>query len=155
MKARKILIITSIVLAVLGLILWLTLPALVYVNSVNGKVTSTISGVATIFGGDVVSKSGLSSKIFKASPMLIITFILVIAGIALSIIRLIGKKNMVLMVITLSCFALATIFVILTKQFIVPVSGNKSVVKNFTLMGPIFACVLFFASTITSVIKGK
>ena len=152
MKARRILIIVSMVFAVLGLILWMTLPALVYINTFNGKVTSSISGVATIFGGDVVFKhaGGLSSKIFKASPMLIIAFILIIAGIALSIVRLVGKKNMVLMIIATSCFALSAIFVILTKQLIVPVSGNKSVVKNYTLMGPIFVCVLLFISTITS-----
>lgn len=158
MKAKKILIIISIILATIGLVLWLALPALYTTISVTGKVNSTISGFATIFGGNAYFRvNGVSSKAkaLELSPILITALVLVVVGILLLIVRLVVKKNILLMVLTSLCFIAAAVFIILTKQFVVTNTFKSSYFDECKLMSPMFACPFLFASAITSSIKGK
>ncbi len=156
MTIKRVLLIVSICLAVAGLLIWLLTPALVYRDYVHGTVRATINGTATIFGGNIVLKgSNLTSKILKLSPVLLISFILLLAGIGLAVARMFMKKNLILMIATTVCFAIVGILCFFTKQLAVPVHSGAIDSLDLAIVGQIFTFICLAGAAVTSAIKEK
>lgn len=156
MELRKGLLIISICLALIGLSIWLFTPALLYRDSAHGIVRGTADGLVTIFGGNIYLKGNfIPLKMFKLSPILLISFILLSAGIILTAVRIFVKKNLMLMIATIVCFAIPGILCFFTKQLVVPAYSEGLDSLYISIVGQIFIFICLVGAAVTSAIKEK
>ena len=139
MKKSKIFSICTIVLAALGICLYLFLDAIkgggVSYNGLEvmfGKKESTILGDITIF---------------KFSFLLFLGFIFAIAGLVITILPMAGVKSKLFPIIALCCFVVAALFAFLTKNVCVLGNGDMGAGKGADLgVGAIIAGILYLLS---------
>ncbi len=142
MKKSQIFSICTIVLAALGLVLYLFLDAVkgggVAYNGLEvmfGKKESTILGDITIF---------------KFSFLLFIGFLCAIAGLVLTILPMAGVKSKLFPIIALACFVVAALFAFLTKSCCVLGDGSMGADGADLGIGAIIAGILYILAGCSS-----
>ena len=153
MKKAQLFSICTIVLAVLGLILYMFLPAIKYDATIGNDVT--YSGINVIFGKkETASIAGIitvGGYVLKFSFLLFLGFFFALAGIVITILPLVGVKVKLFPIIALACFVVAALFAFLSKACCVAGNGNMGAGDAWQLgIGAIIAGICYILAACTS-----
>ena len=140
MKKSQIFSICTIVLAALGIILYMFLDAFKDVD---------YNGLAVIFGKKESTILG-DVTVLKFSFLLFIGFICAIAGLVLSILPMCGVKSKLFPIIAIACFVVAALFAFLSMNCCVLGDGSMGADGADMGAGPIVAGIMYIFAACTS-----
>ena len=146
MKKSQIFSIVTIVLAALGLILYMFCPG-IKADGLGGDVT--YSGVEAIFGKST-TVLGTKVEIFKFSFLLFLGFIFAIAGLVITILPMAGVKCKLFPIIAIACFVVAALFAFLSMKCCVLADGSMGADGADMGAGPIVAGIMYIFAACTS-----